>query len=307
MGSEIWVVVGGVFVAVLTVVGLVGAVLVDRLSPERRRLERLSTTVGSAGPPQAHVSLSRDAEAAEARQFMRFVPRSPKEMGRLRRQLAKAGYQSYQAVAVYALAELLLPLLFGGIALAVFGFGSGVIIALVAAAAGYTLPSIYLGRTIAAYKKQIRNGLADALDLLIVCVEAGSGLDQAIIKATDELRVSYPALSNEFGLMTTEIRAGKPRLEAFRNLAERTKVDDVQSLVAMLVQTDRFGTSVAQALRTYADVLRTKRRQRAEEKAAKLGVKLVFPLVLCMFPALYVVTLGPAVLEMIRFFSSQGQ
>jgi tight adherence protein C len=307
MGSEIWVVVGGVFVAVLTVVGLVGAVIADRLSPERRRLERLSPAGGPGGPPQAHVSLSRDAEAAEARQFMRFVPRSPREMGRLRRQLAKAGYQSYQAVAVYALTEMLLPLLFGGIALAVFGFGSGVIIALVAAAAGYTLPSIYLGRTIAAYKKQIRNGLADALDLLIVCVEAGSGLDQAIIKATDELRVSYPALSNEFGLMTTEIRAGKPRLEAFRNLAERTKVDDVQSLVAMLVQTDRFGTSVAQALRTYADVLRTKRRQRAEEKAAKLGVKLVFPLVLCMFPALYVVTLGPAVLEMIRFFSSQGQ
>ena len=103
-------------------------------------------------------------------------------------------------------------------------------------------------------------------------------------------------------MITTEIRAGKPRLEAFRNFADRTKVDDVQSLVAMLVQTDRFGTSIAQALRTHADVLRTKRRQRAEERAAKLGVKLVFPLVFCLFPALYVVTLGPAVIKIMRFF-----
>jgi len=179
------------------------------------------------------------------------------------------------------------------------------LIAALAAVIGYMLPSVVLGRRMAVYKKQIRNGLADALDLLIVCVEAGSGLDQAIIKATDELAVSYPALSQELGMITTEVRAGKPRLEAFRNFAERTKVDDVQSLVAVMVQTDRFGTSMAQALRTHADVLRTKRRQRAEEKAAKLGVKMVFPLVLCLFPALYVVTLGPAVVKIMRFFQQQ--
>ena len=106
-------------------------------------------------------------------------------------------------------------------------------------------------------------------------------------------------------MITTEVRAGKPRIEAFKNFAERTKVDDVQSLVSVMVQTDRFGTSMAQALRTHADVLRTKRRQRAEEKAAKLGVKLVFPLVLCLFPALYVVTLGPAVIKIMRFFQGQ--
>jgi len=196
---------------------------------------------------------------------------------------------------------------FGFAALSYFGTGSGFLIAALAAVIGYMLPSVILGRRMAVYKKQIRNGLADALDLLIVCVEAGSGLDQAIIKATDELAVSYPALSQELGMITTEVRAGKPRLEAFRNFAERTKVDDVQSLVAVMVQTDRFGTSMAQALRTHADVLRTKRRQRAEEKAAKLGVKLVFPLVLCLFPALYVVTLGPAVVKIMRFFQQQGQ
>ena len=123
------------------------------------------------------------------------------------------------------------------------------------------------------------------------------GLDQAIVKASDELGIAHPALADELRLITTEIRAGKPRLEAFKNFAERTKVDDVRSLVAMLVQTDRFGTSIAQALRTHADDVATKRRQRAEERAAKLGVKLVFPLVFCLFPAFYVVMLGPAVIS----------
>jgi tight adherence protein C len=135
---------------------------------------------------------------------------------------------------------------------------------------------------------------------MIVCLEAGSSIDQAILKVADELALAYPALAEEFQVMLTETRAGKPRLEAFRNLAERTGVDDVRSLVAMLVQTDRFGTSVSQALRTHAEVSRTKRRQRAEERAAKIGVKLVFPLVFCLFPAMFVVTLGPAVIRFIR-------
>ena len=146
------------------------------------------------------------------------------------------------------------------------------------------LPSVWLGRQTALRQKQIRNGLPDALDLMIVCIEAGSGIDQAIMKTSDELDITYPALAEELRLITTEMRAGKPRLEAFKNFASRTKVDDVRSLVAMLVQTDRFGTSVAQALRTHADVSRTKRRQNAEERAGKIGVKLVFPLVFCLFP-----------------------
>jgi tight adherence protein C len=135
-----------------------------------------------------------------------------------------------------------------------------------------------------------------------VCIEAGSGIDQAIIKSSDELDIAYPALAEEMRLLTTEMRAGKPRLEAFKNLASRTKVDEVRALVAMLIQTDRFGTSIAQALRTHAEVSRTKRRQNAEERAGKIGVKLVFPLVLCLFPALYVVILGPAVVEYFKIF-----
>jgi tight adherence protein C len=143
------------------------------------------------------------------------------------------------------------------------------------------------------------------LDLLIVCLEAGSSLDQGIMKAADELVITHPALAEELKTLITETRAGKPRIEAFRNLADRTGVDDVRSLVAMLVQTDRFGTSVGQALRTHAETSRTKRRQRAEEKAAKIGVKLVFPLVFLLFPAFFVVTLGPSVVLFIRVFFGQ--
>ena len=120
------------------------------------------------------------------------------------------------------------------------------------------------------------------------------------MKATEELAIAYPALAEEMRMITTETRAGKPRLEAFKNFASRTGVDDVRALVAMLVQTDRFGTSIAQALRTHAETSRTKRRQRAEERAAKIGVKLVFPLVFCLFPALYVVVLGPAVIKIMH-------
>jgi tight adherence protein C len=151
----------------------------------------------------------------------------------------------------------------------------------------------------------ITNGLPDVLDLLIVCLEAGSALDQAIVKATEELYLAYPALGEELKMLTAETRAGKPRMEAFRNFEARTKNDDVRSLVAMLVQTDRFGTSVSQALRTFAEVARTKRRQRAEERAAKIGVKMVFPLVLFLFPALYVVTLGVAVIQIVNVFFGQ--
>src|SRR5262249_55626902 len=141
--------------------------------------------------------------------------------------------------------------------------------------------------------------------LFIVCLEAGSSLDQAIVKASDELHLSHPALAQEFTMMTTEIRAGKPRLEAFRNFSERTGVDDVRARVAMLIQTDRFGTSVAQTLRAHADTARTRRRQRAEERAEKVGVKLVFPLVFCLFPGFFVVTVGPAVIQFVRIFFGQ--
>ena len=162
------------------------------------------------------------------------------------------------------------------------------------------IPDFVVARRIAKHKRAIQNGLPDALDLLVVCVEAGSSLDQAILKASEELEFALPAMAHELSTVATEIRAGKPRLEAFQDFAKRTSVDDVRALVAMLIQTDRFGTSIAQALRTHSVTSRTKRRQLAEERAGKVGVKLVFPLVLCLLPALYVVCLGPVAVRMYR-------
>jgi tight adherence protein C len=291
-----------VFIAVGAFTVLAGFAWLERATPERTRLQRLSQRPGTVAAADAG-SLVDDTTFNPW--LKSVLPKSPKEMGRIRRQLSKAGYHGSAPAVIYAFAELVLPVALGGATYLIVGGGEGWFIVAIAAIVGYMAPSFYIGRKINAYKKEIRNGLADALDLLIVCVEAGSGLDQAIMKATEELAVSYPSLSRELGMITTEVRAGKPRMEAFKNFADRTKVDDVVSLVAVMIQTDRFGTSMAQALRTHADVLRTKRRQRAEEKAAKLGVKLVFPLVLCLFPALYIVTLGPAVVKIMRFFDQQ--
>jgi len=189
--------------------------------------------------------------------------------------------------------ELLLAVVFPLVVVSVRG-GSrgGWLFVLLAAAVGYLLPAVWLARKTALRQKQIQHGLPDALDLFIVCIEAGSSIDQAIVKSSDELEISYPALADELRLVTTETRAGKPRLEAFKNFASRTRVDDVRALSAMLIQTDRFGTSVAQAFRAHAETARVKRRQKAEEKAGKIGVKLVFPLVFFLFPALYVAVLG---------------
>ena len=161
---------------------------------------------------------------------------------------------------------------------------------------------LYVSRKTKERQKLIRNGLPDALDLITVCVEAGSGLDQALQKASSELGITHPELAEELRLITIESRAGKPRLEAFKNFAKRTGVEEVRSLVSMLTQTDRFGTSIAQALRVHSETARTKRRQLAEERAGKVGVKLVFPLALCLFPALYVVCFGPVVVEIYHAF-----
>jgi tight adherence protein C len=206
------------------------------------------------------------------------------------------------AVLIYTGATIVTPIAFAIAAVSLVGLGQGWVLALVGAAIGYLLPGLALGRLTERRKREIREGLPDALDLFIVCVEAGCGLDQAIVKASDELGLTYPSLAYELRLITTEVRAGKSRMEAFKNFAARTLVDDVQSLVALLVQTDKFGTSIAQALRTHAETSRIKRRQDAEERAGKIGVKLVFPLVLFLFPALYIVILGPAVISFVRVF-----
>jgi tight adherence protein C len=172
--------------------------------------------------------------------------------------------------------------------------------ALCAFGMGWILPGMALARLAKRRQHRIRLALADALDLLVVSVEAGLGLDQALLRVGQELTTAHPELSDELRLVNLELRAGKGRSEALRNLADRTGLEDIASLVTMLVQTDKFGTSVAQSLRVHSDVLRTKRRQRAEEAAAKTGVKMVFPLVFCIFPAIWVVTIGPAAIKFVQ-------
>jgi tight adherence protein C len=172
--------------------------------------------------------------------------------------------------------------------------------ALGAAAIGYVLPGMVLARMAKRRQHRMRLSLPDALDLLVVSVEAGLGLDQAIQRVADELGLVHPELSEELRLVHLEMRAGTARPDALKNLANRTQLDDLSSLVTMLVQTDKFGTSVAQSLRVHSDSLRTKRRQRAEETAAKTGAKMVFPLVFCIFPAIWVVTIGPAAIKFVQ-------
>jgi tight adherence protein C len=218
----------------------------------------------------------------------------------MRTRLIAAGHRSASAPVVMTASQIVCALALSAVT---FVAGAGLAFAVLAAVPGYLLPEWWLSRLIKARARVLRNGLADVLDLLIVCLESGSSLDQAIVKSGEELALPYPAIGDELALVTHEIRAGKPRSEALQNFALRTQVDDVRSLVAMLVQTDRYGTSIAGALRMHADLFRTRRRQRAEERAAKASVKLVFPLVFCLFPAFYLLSLGPAILQFARVFA----
>jgi tight adherence protein C len=234
-----------------------------------------------------------------------MAPRPVAEMGKLRLRLITAGFRSSEALIVFLGVRV-------GVALAAFvlammpGLGSNLLAGMAACGFGYVIPGVVLARLAKRRQHRIRLGLPDALDLLVVSVEAGLGLDQAIQRVGTELVVAHPDLCEELMLINLELRAGKARSEALHNLADRTGVDDIRALVTMLVQTDKFGTSVAQSLRVHSDTVRTKRRQRAEEAAAKTGVKMVFPLVLCIFPAIYVVTLAPAAIKFMQVMGPMG-
>ena len=300
--SEITILLAVLFASIALLAGTAASVLLGRAAPVRRRLFALGGESQSgliANDPQLV-----DAPTEQQKKIAAYIPKSPKEMGRLQRRLAMAGYHGFQATLLYALAQFGLALLGFVIVFFVLPVPNAWLFAIGAAAIGYLVPGLFVSRKVALRKKQIQNGLPDALDLLIISLEAGLALDQAILKCSEELAILYPALSHEFQMINIETRAGKPRLEALKNFSRRTQVDDARSLVTMLVQTDRFGTSVAQALRTHAEESRIKRRQRAEEKAAKLSVKLIFPLVFFLLPAFFVVATGPALIKFVEFFSN---
>jgi tight adherence protein C len=304
MTTELLLTLLAVFATVAVISGALASLVLTRTAPGRRRLRQPSGNPGESVLLDTPTSLSTQTTDIVQR-LTTLVPRSPKDMTRLRKRFVRAGYQTMTPIAVFTLAQMVCPVIFGIVPLFFPPFPGRWLTIAVMALMGLQIPSFVLGRITKNRQKAITNGLPDVLDLLIVCLEAGSSLDQAILRASEELAIVWPALAAELKILLAETRAGKPRLEAFRNLADRTGVDDVRALVAMLVQTDRFGTSIAQALRTHAETSRTKRRQRAEERAAKIGVKLVFPLVFLLFPAFFVVTLGPAVIQFINVFFGQ--
>lgn len=301
--SELTLALIALFASVGLLSGSVTSAVLARRAPGRKRLLGIPSGHLPAGVLAGAPRLA-DMPSPRLQKLARYVPKSPKEMTRLQRRLANAGFHGFRPVIIYALSEVALAALGFAAVFFVAGMRSGFVFAIAGAVIGYLVPGVLVSRRIRQRKKQIQNGLPDALDLLIVSLEAGLALDQAILKCAEELELPYPALSHELQLVNLETRAGKPRLEALKNFATRTQVDDVRALVGMLVQTDRFGTSVAQALRTHAEESRIKRRQRAEEKAAKLSVKLIFPLVFCLLPAFFVVAVGPAIIKFLEFFGN---
>jgi tight adherence protein C len=229
----------------------------------------------------------------------------------MRARLLQAGYRHPSALYFYLGTRVLLAGVLFGFILIMWPLagvaGSRVVLGpLMGAAAGWLMPRIVLSRHIRKRQKGLQKALPDALDLMVICVEAGLGLNQALSRVSEEMEHLSGSMSEELQIVNLEIRAGTPREEALKNMGERTNVSDLRALVAMLIQTDRFGTSIAQALRVQADNLRTARRQRAEEAAAKTTIKMIFPLVLFIFPAMFVVILGPAVFHIIELFTKAG-
>jgi tight adherence protein C len=234
-----------------------------------------------------------------------MLPASPKDTSVMERRLIRAGFRKPGALKLLYGSKLLLGVLLpvaaaGVIANSETDPANKIVGLLAAGAIGFFAPNEYVRMAAGRRQKEIKRGLPNGLDLLVVCVESGLGLDQAIMQVAKELQHAHRDISEEFALMNLELKAGKRRAEALRNLAERTAVDELKKLVAVLIQADRFGTSVAQSLRAHSDYMRVQRRQEAEEKAAKLGVKLVFPIFFCILPSLFVVTVGPMAVRIVR-------
>lgn len=236
-------------------------------------------------------------------QFERVMPKNEKDTSTARQRLIRAGYRNQSTLKVFQGSKVFVPLVLCIVVL-VTGLSrySPFFFYLLALGIGYLGPDLWLRRQISQRQKKLRRALPDVLDLMIICIEAGLSLDQAVVRTSQELQVAQPELCDELGVVVLEQAAGRPRTDAWKNLADRTDVDSVRNLVSILVQAEKFGTSIARTLRIHSDTLRTERRQKIEEQAAKTTVKLVFPLVIFIFPSIFLVTLGPAMIKMADFF-----
>jgi len=277
-------------------------------SAATERLRRLGGKEGGAMPSMQTAVMPDESPAADIAQRLasplnKLLPPSATEAKKLQKQLMHAGFRSQEAPIIYRAIQIAsmatFPLIVAGVcAVMARPLGSALVFIIIAFVAGFIMPRFFLGRMTKNRQRELRWGLADALDLMVVSVEAGLGLNAAMLKVSSELKEVHSAIAIEFELANLEIRVGRDRDEALRNLAERTGVDDLRSLVAMLIQTDKFGTSIAKGLRIFSDSLRTKRRQRAEQEAQKAAVKLLFPLSCFLFPTLFIAILGPAALNL---------
>jgi tight adherence protein C len=296
----IWAVTIGTFLATVTVcVSLVYA-FTSGESGIVRRLSQLAATPGTK-VREGFAEKQKERVQDVLISVGKLVPSGPASRSQL--MIIRAGYRNPNVVLTIRGLKVLLPIaLVSGVYFSGFYLLNPFLILVVALIAGIVLPEIWILWRISVRQHHIRRALPDALDLLVICVEAGLGLDQAMLRVSEELNVVHRELSDELQLVNLEMRVGKSRIEALRELSRRTGLDDIKSLVAMLAQTERFGTSITQSLRVHSDDLRTRRRQRAEEMSAKTSVKMVPPLVLFIFPALMVVILGPAILIIMRQF-----
>lgn len=260
----------------------------------------------SLSPTEGDTAVSALAEKMVA-PLSRFAPPSAAEARKLQKKLMQAGRRGPNAAVIFRALHLTSMVFFPAVVAvgcAVTGrpLRSALLWILCSFIGGFMLPRYVLTKMVKGRQQRVRWGLADALDLMVVSIEAGLGLNAAIVRVGEEMRDVHRDISDEFELTNLEIRVGRERDEALRNLAERTGVEDLRSLVAMLIQADRFGTSIARAVRVYADSLRTKRRQRAEQAAQKAAVKLLFPLAFFLFPTLFIVILGPAAINLMDTF-----
>jgi len=274
--------------------------------------ETIAARISSAINPQVRQKTlkstildTREVLEGVVERFEKVVPRSEAEVSVVQERLIRAGFRSDSAVKFFYGAKLMTPLALCLLVL-VSGLGrsNAFFIYIACLGIGFLAPDFVLGHLISKRQALVRKGLPDVLDMLVICVEAGLSLDQATARTAEELHHAQPVLSDELGVVALEQRAGSARADAWKHFADRTGVDVVRNLVSMLVQSEQFGTSVAKTLRVHSDTLRTKRVQEIEEKAAKLSVKLLFPLVFFIFPSLFVVVLGPAVIIMSDSFKS---
>jgi tight adherence protein C len=266
---------------------------------------RLARIAGIAAPVQEEAKFA-ERQKERVRDTLANVGKmlpavSTEKASRTQLLMIRAGYRSSEGLLAMRGIKLIFPIAaLAGVYLTGMYRANPFLVPVMALGLGYLLPDMWLTWRVKSRQHKLRRALPDALDLLVICVEAGLGLDQALMKVSQDMRISHPELSEELQLVNMEMRIGKTRIDALRELARRTGLDDIKALVAMLIQTERFGTSIAQSLRVYSDDMRLKRRQRAEEMSAKTSVKMVPALVFFIFPALMVVILGPAIITLIR-------